>query len=179
MRSGKVTTNPKRIIELLNLWSSELGFDGISVAQMDLTEDSEALSFWLSENMHGSMAYMGKNLDKRANPETLFDGTLSIISTRMHYRKEDIDKDEDLLMEDTKAFISRYALGRDYHKTIRSRLKILGKKLEHEVGKYGYRVFSDSAPILERAIARNAGLGWIGKNTMPVSYTHLTLPTKA
>jgi len=171
MHSSKKDIDAKQIIERLTLWSSELGFDRLSITDIDLSDNAEALSFWLSNGMHGSMSYMSRNYDKRLNPNNLFSGTLSIISARMQYRKENIDKDKNLLKEDHKAFISRYALGRDYHKTLRSRLKVLGKNLESEIGSYGYRVFTDSAPILERAIARNAGLGWIGKNTMLIDQT--------
>ena len=171
MHSSKTGIDTQQIIELLTLWSSELGFDRLSITGIDLTDNAEALSFWLSKEMHGSMGYMNKNYDKRLNPDNLFPGTLSIISARMQYRKEDVGRDKNLLTKDNKAFISRYALGRDYHKTIRSRLKVLGKNLESEIGNYGYRVFTDSAPILERAIARNAGLGWVGKNTMLIDPT--------
>ena len=126
MQSTKTDIDAGQIIKYLNSWSSELGFDKLSISGINLTDDAEALSFWLSKGMHGSMGYMSKNYDKRLNPDNLFPGTLSIISVRMQYRTEDIGKDKSLLMEDNKAFISRYALGRDYHKTIRSRLKTLG-----------------------------------------------------
>ncbi len=171
MQSTRTDIDAGQIIKYLNSWSSELGFDKLSISGINLTDDAEALSFWLSKGMHGSMRYMSKNHDKRLNPDNLFPGTLSIISVRMQYRTEDIGKDKTLLTEDKKAFISRYALGRDYHKTIRSRLKTLGRNLEAEIGSYGYRVFTDSAPVLERAIARNAGLGWVGKNTMLIDPT--------
>ena len=171
MQSSKTDIDTEQIIKLLTLWSSELGFDKLSITGIDLTDNAEALSFWLSSGMHGSMSYMSRNYDKRLNPQNLFSGTLSIISVRMQYRKEGVCKDKRLLTENHKAFISRYALGRDYHKTMRSRLKVLGKNLESEIGDYGYRVFTDSAPILERAIAKNAGLGWVGKNTMIIDPT--------
>ena len=171
MHSSKTDLDAEQIVKLLTLWSSELGFDRLSITGIDLSDNAEALSFWLTNGMHGSMSYMNRNYDKRLNPKKLFSGTLSIISARLQYRKENVDEDKNLLLKDNKAFISRYALGRDYHKTIRSRLKVLGKNLESEIGSYGYRVFTDSAPILERAIARNAGLGWVGKNTMLIDPT--------
>ena len=155
-----------QIMKLISVWSEELGFDALSVATLDLEADSIELTFWLKQGLQGTMGYMSKNLEKRSDPKKLFPGTLSVISARIQYRSESLSKDRIILGNDTKAFISRYALGRDYHKTVRSRLKKLGKKLESKIGRYGHRVFSDSAPVLERALARNAGLGWIGKNTM-------------
>jgi len=158
--------NTARVKRLLSEWAKEFGFDQLSVGQLDLDKDVRELHLWLEKGFQGTMKYMGNNLDKRANPKRLFPGTLSVISVRMPYRMEPLAKDRSILADDTKAFISRYALGRDYHKTVRARLKKLGKRLESEIGSFGYRVFSDSAPILERGLARNAGLGWIGKNTM-------------
>ena len=158
--------NTLEIKRLLIEWSKELGFDALSVGKLDLDEDVRKLRVWLKNGFQGTMKYMSANLDKRANPKSLFPGTLSVISVRMSYRTESLVTDRRILANDAKGFISRYALGRDYHKTVRSRLKTLGNRLEAKIGSFGYRVFSDSAPILERSLARNAGLGWVGKNTM-------------
>lgn len=169
-------------------WSAELGFQRCAVARLDLAKDNAELASWLAAEYHGSMGYMRERARLRAAPEALVPGTLSVISLRMNYLPESLaDADARLAAPDT-AYIARYALGRDYHKTVRQRLKQLAERLATLIGTFGYRVFSDSAPVLERALARNAGLGWIGKHTNLVSrhdgslfllgeiYTDLELP---
>lgn len=169
-------------------WSAELGFQRCAVARLDLAQDNAELASWLAAEYHGSMGYMRERALLRAAPEALVPGTLSVISLRMNYLPESLAEADARLAEPGTAYIARYALGRDYHKTIRQRLKQFAGKLATLIGAFGYRVFSDSAPVLERALARNAGLGWIGKHTNLVSrfdgslfllgeiYTDLELP---
>ena len=105
MQSSKTDIEAEQIIKLLTMWSTELGFDKLSITGIDLTDNAEALSFWLSSGMHGSMSYMSRNYDKRLNPNNLFSGTLSIISVRMQYRKEGVCKDKSLLKENARKVI--------------------------------------------------------------------------
>jgi epoxyqueuosine reductase len=171
-------------------WARELGFADAGIAELQLGEDLDHLRHWLDQGMHGDMAFMQRNLDLREDPAQLRPGTLSVISARLDYRPH-AEAAERVLKDGERAYISRYALGRDYHRLMRARLLKLGKKLEEVVGPHGYRVFSDSAPALEKALARNARLGWIGKNTLLLNkdagswfflgeiYTDLALPVSA
>ena len=115
--------------------------------------------------MHGDMDYMHKHGSKRTNPNQLVEGTQRVISVRMDYAPADIRHSEKVLEQDSIGYISRYALGRDYHKVLRSRLKKLAERVRQEIGDFGYRVFTDSAPVMEKALAEKAGLGWIGKHS--------------
>jgi len=142
-----------------------MGFQQIGVTDTDLSEDEGHLLNWLDNGMHGEMSYMSGHGVKRARPDRLKPGTITIISARMDYHPPDSKPSEEVLSNDELAFISRYALGRDYHKVLRSRLARLVIKIQEAIGPFGYRVFTDSAPVLEKALARNAGLGWIGKHT--------------
>lgn len=153
----------------LATWSRELGFQAAAVARLDLGADNAELAAWLAAEHHGSMAYMRERAALRATPEALVPGTLSVISLRMNYLPESLADATTRLADANTAYIARYALGRDYHKTIRRRLKQLAERLAERIGAFGYRVFTDSAPVLERALARNAGLGWIGKHTNLIS----------
>lgn len=146
-------------------WALELGFADAGVARLDLDTDVDHLRRWLDEGLHGDLAYMSRNLDLRQSPIRLHPGTLSVLSLRLDYRAAAADA-ESVLADGQLAYISRYALGRDYHKLIRARLVKLAARIEQAFGASGHRVFADSAPVLEKALARNAGLGWIGKNTL-------------
>jgi epoxyqueuosine reductase len=141
-----------------------LGFAEIGVAAAELGEDQAHLNDWLSKGQHGQMHYMAAHGAMRSTPELLQPGTVSVISVRMNYAADDRQA-WDTLAQPGKAYVARYALGRDYHKVMRQRLKQLAQFIESEVGPFGYRVLVDSAPALERALARNAELGWIGKQT--------------
>ena len=168
-------------------WAHELGFADAGIAELTLTADIAHLQNWLSEGLHGEMGFMQRNLALREHPVQLRPGTLSIISARLDYRPH-AEAAERILKNGDQAYISRYALGRDYHRLMRSRLLKLGKRIEQEIGPHGFRVFTDSAPALEKALARNARLGWIGKNTLLLNrnagswfflgeiYTDLLLP---
>jgi len=146
-------------------WGLELGFQQVGFADTDLAAAERDLDQWLAEGRHGDMEWMGRHGRKRTRPDELVPGTRSVIVLRMDYLPADATPLEDLLGQPDKACISRYAIGRDYHKTLRGRLKRLAQRIEAEVGPFGHRVFTDSAPVMEKPLAAKAGLGWIGKHT--------------
>lgn len=150
---------------LLERKARELGFPKLGISSTDLTRDRAYLERWLELERHGDMHYMARHGSKRSNPDELVPGTIRIISVRMDYLPQSSDEAERVLAQPESAYIARYALGRDYHKLMRKRLRRLAEWLRSEVAATQYRVFVDSAPVLERAIARQAGLGWIGKHT--------------
>jgi len=149
-------------------WAAELGFAQVGITDVDLGENEAYLQKWLDAGYHGSMDYMASHGSKRSRPEELIPGTCRVISLRMNYLTPDTQPLA-ILASPEKAYISRYTLGRDYHKLIRKRLATLAKRIEAEAGSGQYRAFVDSAPVLERAIAERAGLGWIAKNTMLIN----------
>ncbi|MEX0606150.1 MAG: tRNA epoxyqueuosine(34) reductase QueG [Marinobacter sp.] len=146
-------------------WAAELGFDELGITLPDVGLHADRLQHWLDEGLHGEMAYMEDHGDKRYTPASLVPGTLRVISVRMDYLPGP-DSPKEALGDREKAYISRYTLGRDYHKLIRKRLATLAKRIDEAVSGFDYRAFVDSAPVMERALAQRAGLGWIGKNTM-------------
>lgn len=168
-------------------WGRELGFQQIGISDIDLDQPRQHLQRWLEKNFHGDMQYMASHGEKRSRPEQLLPGTLRVLSARMDYLP-DTDDMEEVLADSNKGYISRYALGRDYHKLMRKRLAALAQKISSVAGQHNHRAFVDSAPVLERALAEKAGLGWIGKNTMLINpkagswfflgeiYTDLPLP---
>ncbi len=168
-------------------WGNDLGFQQVGIAGITLPHHQQHLEHWLANQFHGEMHYMEKHGDKRAQPSQLVEGTQSVISVRMDYLPPALDSQQ-CLDETERAFVARYALGRDYHKLMRNRLQQLANKITAEVGLFGYRAFVDSAPVLEKALAEKAGLGWIGKNTLLINakagsyfflgelYTDLPLP---
>ena len=172
----------------LRHWAHELGFQQLGVAGVELAEDETHLLNWLDAGRHGEMDYMARHGSKRSRPDELLPGTLRVISVRMDYLPESARDGWDVLEDPQSAYIARYALGRDYHKLLRNRLQKLAARIEESVGPFGYRTFVDSAPVLERALARDAGLGWIGKHTCMINrhagswfflgelYTDLPLP---
>ena len=141
-----------------------LGFQRFGISGIALEEDEAHLRDWLQAGMHGGMQWMAAHGDKRTRPAALRPGTLSVISVGLDYGR-DHDEAWATLADGERAYVARYALGRDYHKLMRRRLQTLADRIEALVGPFGHRVFVDSAPVLERALARNAGLGWIGKHT--------------
>ena len=149
----------------IKTWGAELGFQQVGITATDLAEDERHLLDWLAQGMHGEMAYMERHGKKRSRPALLRPGTVRVISARMDYLPPRARPIQSVLDDGNLAFISRYALGRDYHKLMRARLKKLAQRVEEAAGPFGYRVFTDSAPVLEKALARNAGLGWIGKHS--------------
>ena len=170
-------------------WGEELGFAQLGFTDTEMPGHETHLNSWLENNYHGEMDYMHKHGSRRSRPVELVPGTLSVISARMNYLPPDTMPIEEVLQSQEQAFVSRYALGRDYHKLMRNRLQKLASRIEQEVGEFGYRVFVDSAPVLEKALAEKAGLGWIGKHSNLLNrkagswfflgeiYTNLPLPS--
>jgi epoxyqueuosine reductase len=146
-------------------WGKELGFQKIGISGIDLDEAGARLDDWLRSGHHGEMDYMSRHGTKRSRPAELVPGTARVVSLRMDYLPGSQDDARELLDHYSKAYVSRYALGRDYHKVLRGRLRALARRIEGRIGPFGYRVFVDSAPVLEKPIAEKAGLGWIGKHT--------------
>jgi epoxyqueuosine reductase len=146
-------------------WGRELGFAHVGIAGVDLGEHEHHLQRWLDAGYQGEMEYLGAHGSKRSHPEELVPGTLRVVSLRMDYLPGDTQMAQRLAQPE-KAYISRYALGRDYHKLVRKRVQHLAERIQKEIGPFGFRAFVDSAPVLEKAIAEQAGLGWIGKNTL-------------
>ncbi|MFQ5643356.1 MAG: tRNA epoxyqueuosine(34) reductase QueG [Thiogranum sp.] len=146
-------------------WGRELGFQAVGITDTALDDDEAYLLQWLGEKRHGEMDYMQRHGSKRSRPAQLVAGTVRIISVRMDYWPEQDSTAQQVLDDPLQAYLSRYALGRDYHKLLRKRLQQLARRIEQHTGAFGYRAFTDSAPVLEKALAQKAGLGWIGKHT--------------
>ena len=149
----------------IRTWAQELGFADSGIARVELSEDLAHLRNWLAQGFHGAMTYMQRDPELRTEPQRLRPGTLSVISVRLPYWPQAADAGS-VLANGELGYISRYALGRDYHRVLRARLLKLARRIEREIGPLGHRVFADSAPILEKALARDAGLGWIGKHSL-------------
>lgn len=158
----------QNLTKQIKLWGLELGFQQVGIADIDLSESEQHLKNWLAKQYHGEMAYMEKHGSLRSHPEELLPGTIKVIAVRMDYLPPDTQMLK-VLRNSHQAYVSRYALGRDYHKLIRRRLQRLAEKIQTHIGDFGYRAFVDSAPVLERALAEKAGLGWIGKNCMLIN----------
>ena len=146
-------------------WGRELGFQQVGITDVDLGEHEAHLQRWLDAGYQGEMDYMAAHGSKRSHPDELVPGTLRVVSLRMDYLPGDTRMAERLAQPE-QAYVSRYALGRDYHKLVRKRLQQLAERIQAVIGPFGHRAFVDSAPVLEKAIAEKAGLGWIGKNTL-------------
>ncbi|BFI95562.1 MAG: tRNA epoxyqueuosine(34) reductase QueG [Rhodanobacter sp.] len=169
-------------------WARELGFAETGISGVALGEDEQHLQRWLADGHHGEMEYMARHGAKRARPAELEPGTQRVISVRMDYVPPGTRNAWDVIRDGEAGYVARYALGRDYHKLIRHRLQKLAERIHGAVGDFGYRAYVDSAPVLEKALARNAGLGWIGKHTVLINrragsyfflgelYTDLPLP---
>lgn len=169
-------------------WARELGFADAGISGTDLGEDEQHLERWLDHGHHGDMEYMARHGTRRSRPAELEPGTQRVISVRMDYIPPGTANAWDVLQDAEAGYVSRYALGRDYHKLMRNRLQKLAERIHAVVGDFGYRAYVDSAPVLEKALARNAGLGWIGKHTVLINrhagsyfflgelYTDLPLP---
>jgi epoxyqueuosine reductase len=145
--------------------AAALGFNAIGVASIEIPEDERHLLRWLEQGFHGEMEYMARHGAMRSRPQQLVPGTVRVVSARMDYWPERAAEANEVLGDGALGYISRYALGRDYHKILRRALATLAQQLQERIGPFGYRVCVDSAPVLEKALARNAGLGWIGKHT--------------
>ncbi len=156
----------------LKIAARALGFTAVGITHTELAADEALLEAWLAAGYHGEMTYLEKHDHKRGRPAQLVPGTLSVVSVALNYLPAEARPMTEVLAEPTRGYVARYALGRDYHKVMRGRLRALARKMEALVGPFGYRVFSDSAPVLEKALARNAGLGWIGKHTNLLNRAH-------
>jgi len=164
----KVSLSPDQLQTLaqnIKHWGKSLGFDAVGISDLELSTHEAHLDDWIDQGMHGDMHYMHKHGRKRTRPAQLVPGTRRVISVRMDYAPKDIQQAETMLEKRDIAYISRYALGRDYHKVLRARLKKLAERINNDIGEFGYRVFTDSAPVLEKALAEKSGLGWIGKHS--------------
>jgi len=180
--------DPARLAGTIVTWGKELGFQQVGITDTDLGRSEARLQRWLDDGRHGTMDYMQRHGTKRSRPSELVAGTRSVISVRMDYLPQSHEDIKRALLDPERAFISRYALGRDYHKLLRQRLQHLAERIRARVGPFGYRVFTDSAPVMEKPLAQKAGLGWIGKHTNLISrrsgswfflgeiYTDLELP---
>jgi len=146
-------------------WAVDLGFARLGVANIELAADEAHFRDWLAAGFNGDMEYLARHGSKRTRPAELVPGTVSCLSVRMDYWPAKAADAAATLADGSLGYVSRYALGRDYHKLVRSRLQRLCDRIVAAVGPRGYRAFADSAPVLEKALARNAGLGWIGKHT--------------
>jgi len=174
----------------IKTWGRDLGFQAVGVADTDLSEAEPRLRAWLASGFAGELDYMRRHGTKRTRPPLLVPGTLRVISARMDYGPDALGS-EQVLADGNKAFVARYALGRDYHKVLRGRLQRLADTISGEIGRFGYRVFTDSAPVMEVELARKAGIGWRGKHTLLIAreagsffflgdiYTDLPLPADA
>jgi len=172
----------------IKAFGRSLGFQAISIAGIGLAGADRGLADWLAAGCHGEMDYMARHGSRRARPSELVPGTASVICARMDYLPAAAARADEVLADGNRAFIARYALGRDYHKVLRNRLKRLADRVTEAVGRFGYRVFTDSAPVMEVALASASGLGWRGKHTLLLTrdagsyfflgeiYTDLALP---
>ena len=184
------------MVESIRAWARELGFSQIGVAGVDLSSAEPGLSEWLAQGFHGDMAYMAAHGLKRARPAELVPGTVSVVTARMDYLPADTPAGWQAtelarLARPGEAVVSVYARGRDYHKVLRSRLQKLCDRIALQVGPFGHRVFTDSAPVLEAELAARSGQGWRGKHTLVLDrdagsmfflgeiYLDLALPTSA
>lgn len=188
------TTSAQKMADLarqIKQWGQELGFQQVGITDTDLSEAEAHLQSWLANDFHGDMDYMQRHGVKRSRPAALQPGTVNVISVRMDYLPEPAEFLHKTLDDPYSAYISRYALGRDYHKMLRHRLQKLADRIQRHYGPFGYRAFVDSAPVLEKALAEKAGLGWIGKHSNLINrkagswfflgeiYTDLPLPADA
>lgn len=160
--------NYQELAEKIKLWGKEFGFSQVGISDLDLSAQEAPFLTWLENQYHGEMDYMQRHGLMRARPAELVPGSLRSISVRMDYLPPDATFAR-TLKQPTHAYVSRYALGRDYHKLIRKRLKQLGEKIAAHCADINYRPFVDSAPILERPLAEKAGLGWVGKHSLVIN----------
>jgi epoxyqueuosine reductase len=179
------------LAQQIKTWGREIGFQEIGITDTDLTRETELLNEWLAKGFHGEMDYMARGAANRAQPAAMVEGTVRVITARLNYEAPDAKDSWDVIHNAEAAFISRYALGRDYHKVLRTKLQTLADKIASEVDGFQYRVFTDSAPVMEVALATKAGIGWRGKHTLLLNrdagsmfflgeiYVNLALPIDA
>jgi len=155
----------ERLATQIKSWGQALGFQQLGVSDIDLNDHEQHLLRWLNDGFHGEMEWMARHGTRRSRPDQLVQGTVRVICARMDYLPGDARPLRDIMQLTDTGVVSRYALGRDYHKVLRKRLQQLANRIEEAIGPHGYRVFVDSAPVLEKALAEKAGLGWIGKHS--------------
>jgi epoxyqueuosine reductase len=175
MQNGNPQSGQSQYSELaknIRVWAHQLGFQAVGITDTDLASVETGLLDWLARGFHGEMDYMAKHGVKRSRPADLVPGTVRVISLRMNYLSPDTQDSERVLQQGERAFISRYALGRDYHKLIRRRLAQLAEKIQLAASEFDGRVFTDSAPVLEVELAGKAGIGWRGKHTLLLTREH-------
>jgi len=160
--------DPSDLRDWLGKQARNFGFDGLRVTDTDLGRAPERLQEWLAAGRHGQMEYMSRHAKLRSDPQLLLPGTLRVICVKMNYLPPEIEFDREWqrLAQPSQAVVSMYARGRDYHKVLRNRMQDFAKVIEEKIGTFGYRVFTDSAPLMEVELARKAGLGWRGKHTL-------------
>jgi epoxyqueuosine reductase len=166
MKSNLSTIDFAKLSRDIKTWGREIGFNEIGISDTDLSVEENHLQQWLDDGRHGEMDYMARHGTKRARPHELVPGTVRVISVRLNYVAPNAKESWSVLEDADAAFISRYTLGRDYHKVMRNKLQKLADKIHAEVEDFSYRVFTDSAPVMEVALARKAGIGWRGKHTL-------------
>jgi len=165
MPAAKTDIDYDHLATQVEKWSKKLGFQQLGISDTQLDKHETHLLNWLDKGFHGEMQYMENHGTKRSRPNDLIEGTIRVISVRMDYRPAQCADSETVMNDSSLGFISRYALGRDYHKVMRKKLQTLSNYIQREIGEFGYRVFVDSAPVLEKALAEKSGLGWIGKHS--------------
>ncbi|MEO6171114.1 MAG: tRNA epoxyqueuosine(34) reductase QueG [Lysobacter sp.] len=163
--AGAINADPALVAQRIRALAAEAGFQRCGISGIELGADEIHLRDWLAQGLYGSMEWMARHGDLRSRPAELVPGTLRVVSVGLDYGRRDDTEAWQTLDDGERAYVARYALGRDYHKLMRQRLQRLADRIAELVGPFGHRVFVDSAPVLERALARNAGLGWIGKHT--------------
>lgn len=185
------TDSYSQLAELIKAWGAQLGFAHTAISDVDLREAEGRLANWLAKRFHGEMAYMSRHGRKRTRPGALVGGAIRVITVRLDYLPQDMAAAQRALDDPAIGYISRYALGRDYHKVVRRKLQRLAERISAEAGPFGYRAFCDSAPVMEKALAEKSGHGWLGKHTNLINrasgswfflgelYTDLPLPVDA
>jgi len=162
----------KSLANQIKCWGRELGFSQTAIADLNLDQAEYRLLAWIKQGLHGEMRYMKKHGVKRTRPQSLVEGTRSVITVRLNYLNDSMEKSIYVLKDKTKGYISRYALGRDYHTVLRNRLRTLAKRIETQFMEISYRAFCDSAPVMEKPLAEKSGHGWIGKHTNLINREH-------
>ncbi len=169
MTAAAPTLDSRALADAIRHWARELGFTETGITDTDLSDAARGLREFLDAGHHGSMQWLEERAHMRTHPDTLHPGTIRVICVRMDFAPANIKHAWDVIHDDQKGYISRYALGRDYHKVVRKRLQKLADRIQSEIGAFGYRAFCDSAPIMEKPLAQKAGLGWRGKHTLTLS----------
>ncbi len=165
----RIHPDPRQLAEDIKAWGASLGFQAVGIADTDLGPAEARLLEWLAKGCHGEMDYMANHGTRRSRPAELVPGTMRVITARMNYLPAEARPGAEVLSDGSRAHFARYALGRDYHKVMRGRLQKLAERIAQEIGPFGYRVFSDSAPVMEVELAVKAGLGWRGKHSLLLS----------